>query len=158
MPHHYRPAVGIIVINHEQKIFLAKRIDSEEYAWQMPQGGIDDGEDIRAAAFRELEEETSIKQDQLEYIAETKDWLFYDFPKEMQTTLWDGKYKGQKQKWFFMRFHADDQEICLDTDHPEFQEWQWVELHSIADHVVPFKKELYQQLIQYIENWLRETC
>ncbi|MGB1539960.1 MAG: RNA pyrophosphohydrolase [Rickettsiales bacterium] len=141
----YRPAVGILLLNPHNLVFVAKRIDMPSEAWQMPQGGMDDGETPEEAAFRELKEE--IGTHNAEIIAESKDWLTYDLPEPLIGKLWGGKYRGQKQKWFAMRFLGEDAEINLDTEEPEFLEWKWEQLHRTPELIVPFKRELYQKLV-----------
>ena len=132
-----RTGVGIILLNKENKVFVAKRIDNPKNFWQMPQGGVDDGEDYLAAAYRELEEETSIKNVKL--IQELEGSTTYILPKHLLGIIWKGKYKGQKQKWFLMRHLNNDQEINIRTKNPEFLDWKWIELDQITDLVVDFK-------------------
>ena len=141
----YRPCVGIMLVNSEDKVFVAKRLDSELEAWQMPQGGIDEGEDTKAAALRELEEETGVTQ--VTILAESADWHPYDIPVEMIPKVWGGNYRGQKQKWFLMRFNGTDTDINIDTEEPEFSEWRWTEPHTLPDLIVPFKRKLYQNIV-----------
>ena len=141
----YRPCVGIILLNRDGKVFVARRIDTRAEAWQMPQGGIDEGENIKQAAMRELGEE--IGTNHAEIIAEHDDWLYYDLPDSLKGILWGGKYGGQKQKWFVMRFLGTDSDINLETEHPEFLEWKWEDFARVPDLIVPFKRELYQKLV-----------
>jgi putative (di)nucleoside polyphosphate hydrolase len=141
----YRPGVGIMLINRDGRVFVAKRIDTISEAWQMPQGGIDDGEDPRTAALRELEEE--IGTNRAEIIAESADWYSYDLPDEIIPKIWGGKYRGQKQKWFALRFTGSDADINIQTAHPEFCEWKWVPMHELPNLIVPFKRELYAALV-----------
>ncbi|MEQ8735619.1 MAG: RNA pyrophosphohydrolase [Rhodospirillaceae bacterium] len=141
----YRQGVGVVLLNAENRVFVAQRIDTKEPAWQMPQGGLDQGEDPYAAALRELEEETGTNKAAL--IAETKDWLRYDLPEDLQTKMWKGKYRGQEQKWYLMRFTGTDADINIDTEHPEFSEWKWAEFKTLPDMIVGFKKELYNQIV-----------
>ena len=145
-----RSGVGIVVINKENKVFVAKRIDNPKNFWQMPQGGVDDGEDFLTAAYRELEEETSIKN--VELISELEGFISYDLPDRLLGIIWKGKFKGQKQKWFLMRFLGDDTEINIKTDKPEFLEWKWIDLESITDVVVDFKLEVYKTLKSEIKK------
>ena len=144
-----RNGVGIVVLNKENKIFVAKRIDNPKNFWQMPQGGVDKGEDFLAAAYRELEEETSIKS--VELIKEIDEITTYLLPKHLLGFIWKGKYKGQKQKWFLMRFLGNDNEININTNKPEFLDWKWIELDKITDVVVDFKLEVYKELQKKIK-------
>ena len=139
-----RSGVGIVVLNKENKVFVAKRIDNPKNFWQMPQGGVDDGEDFLAAAYRELEEETSIKN--VELVKEIEGTITYELPKNLLGIIWKGKYKGQKQKWFCMRFKGDDTEINIKTKKPEFSEWRWIDLDEITNWVVDFKNDVYKNL------------
>ena len=141
----YRQGVGVVLLNANGKVFVAQRNDTQEPAWQMPQGGIDTGEDPFEAALRELEEETGTAKATL--IAETDGWLHYDIPPGLQAKMWKGKYRGQEQKWYLMRFTGTDADINLDTEHPEFSEWMWAEFSTLPDMIVGFKKELYQQIV-----------
>lgn len=138
----YRPCAGLMVMNREGKIFVARRIDTDLDAWQMPQGGIDDGEDPKTAALREMKEE--IGTDKAEIIAESQDWLTYDLPDHLIGKVWKGKYRGQKQKWFLLRFLGDDSDINIATEHPEFDAWQWMALEDVPKYIVPFKRDIYQ--------------
>ncbi len=138
----YRPCVGAMLFNSDGQVFVARRIDTVAEAWQMPQGGIDDGEDPRDAVLRELEEE--IGTDKFEIVNETDDWLTYDLPDELIGKVWRGRYRGQRMKWFALRFTGTDSDIDLDTDHPEFEDWRWLPLDQIADMIVPFKRTVYQ--------------
>ena len=139
-----RSGVGIVVLNKENKVFVAKRIDNPKNFWQMPQGGVDEGEDFLKAAYRELEEETSIKN--VELIQELDGTITYELPDRLLGLIWKGKYRGQKQKWFLMRFVGVDNEINIKTKHPEFLEWKWVELENITDLVVDFKLHVYKEV------------
>ena len=140
-----RSGVGIVVLNKANKIFVAKRIDNPKNFWQMPQGGVDQGEDFLTAAHRELEEETSIKNVKL--IKELDGFITYNLPSNLLGVIWKGKYKGQKQKWFIMKFTGKDNEININTKKPEFLDWRWVDLETITDTVVDFKLKVYEQLI-----------
>lgn len=142
----YRPNVGIMLLNKEGEVFVAQRIDTPGPAWQMPQGGIDEGEDYQTAALRELEEETSIAH--VEILKESDSWYFYDLPPELQGKIWGGNYLGQRQKWFLMRYLGEDSDIDLETSHPEFSSWKWVDFAVLADLAVPFKVGIYQTLVK----------
>ena len=143
----YRSGVGIAVLNKNNKVFVARRIDNPKNFWQMPQGGVDKNEDFLTAAFRELDEETSIKS--VELIKELDGFITYNLPDHLLGIIWKGKYKGQTQKWFVMRFIGEDSEININTKHPEFLEWKWVELSEITKLVVNFKLDLYQDCLLY---------
>jgi putative (di)nucleoside polyphosphate hydrolase len=140
----YRPCAGIMLLNNQNQVFVAKRIDTAVEAWQMPQGGIDQGEDPKEAAIRELEEETGIRDTQV--IAEYEGWLTYDLPDELYGKVWKGKFGGQTMKWYVMRFNGNENDINIETAHPEFSEWKWTEISNIPDMIVPFKKDIYQKL------------
>ena len=146
----YRVGVGIIVLNKENKIFVAKRIDNPRNFWQMPQGGVDEGEDFLSAAYRELEEETSIKN--VELITEIDEITTYELPDYLLGKIWKGKFKGQKQKWFIMRYLGNDDEININTHKPEFLDWKWIDLNSITKIVVRFKLDVYKILQQKIKK------
>tara|TARA_Y100000591_G_scaffold316487_1_gene325133 strand:+ start:280 stop:756 length:477 start_codon:yes stop_codon:yes gene_type:complete len=145
-----RNGVGIIVLNKKNKVFVAKRIDNPKNFWQMPQGGVDDGEDFLKAAYRELEEETSIKN--VELIKEFDDTITYELPDHLLGIIWKGKYRGQKQKWFLMRFVGEEKEINIKTKKPEFLEWKWVEINQITESVVDFKLHVYKELKEKIKK------
>ena len=148
----YRSGVGIVVLNKDNKVFVAKRIDNPKNFWQMPQGGVDKNEDYLSAAYRELEEETSIKS--VELISELDGLITYDLPDHLLGIIWKGRYKGQTQKWYLMRFTGNDEEINIKTKHPEFLEWKWVELDKITDLVVKFKLELYKEVKDKVKKIL----
>ena len=139
-----RSGVGIVILNKENKIFVARRIDNPKNFWQMPQGGVDKNEDFLSAAYRELEEETSIKN--VELIKEIDEMFTYELPKYLLGIIWKGKYKGQRQKWFIMRFLGTDDEININTSKPEFLEWKWIDLDTITKVVVDFKLQVYKKL------------
>lgn len=143
----YRPCVGVMLVNMDGKVFVGQRIDSKVEAWQMPQGGIDEGEDIKAAALRELHEETGIVHDLVEIIAKAKEEHFYDLPPELVGKLWGGAYRGQRQFWFLARFLGSDDDINIRTHHPEFGEWKWTEPETLPDLIVPFKRKLYRDIL-----------
>ena len=139
-----RKGVGIVLLNQNNQIFVAKRIDNPNDFWQMPQGGIDIGENPLQAAYRELKEETSIKSVKL--IKEINNEITYLLPNNLLGIIWRGKFKGQTQKWFIMRFLGEDKEINLKTNHPEFLDWKWINLENITDKVVDFKLHVYQEI------------
>ncbi len=141
----YRQGVGIMLINKDKNVFVAKRIDMTSEAWQMPQGGIDEGEKPRDSAMRELGEE--IGTEKAAILAESKGWYTYDLPETLIPKIWGGKYRGQQQKWYAMRFDGTDTDINIATKHPEFSEWKWVKPETLPDIIVPFKRELYQALV-----------
>ena len=148
----YRSGVGIVVLNKDDKVFVAKRIDNPKNFWQMPQGGVDKNENYLSAAYRELEEETSIKS--VELISELDGLITYDLPDHLLGIIWKGKYRGQSQKWYLMRFTGNEEEINIKTKHPEFLEWKWVELDQITDLVVKFKLELYKEVKDKVKKIL----
>ena len=147
-----RSGVGIVVLNKENKVFVARRIDNPKNYWQMPQGGIDDDEDYLIAAYRELREETGIKN--VELIKELDGFTTYKLPTNLLGIIWKGKYKGQKQKWFVMRFLGNDDEINIKTKKPEFLDWKWIELDKITDLVVKFKLDVYKEIKKKVKNIL----
>ncbi len=148
----YRAGVGIMLVNADNRVFVGQRFDSVVEAWQMPQGGIDDGEDPYQAALRELEEETGVKPHLTSLIAETADWLTYDLPPELVGTIWKGRYRGQRQKWYALRFMGTDADVNLEAHpgHAEFKAWQWAELDRLAALIVPFKRVLYGELVRQL--------
>ena len=147
-----RSGVGIILLNKENKVFVAKRIDNPKNFWQMPQGGIDKGEDFYTAALRELKEETSITS--IKLIKEIEGNFTYILPDNLIGIIWKGKFRGQKQKWFIMRFTGDKSEINLKTEHPEFLDWKWIDLKNLTEIAVPFKLEVYKKLTPEIKKIL----
>ena len=145
-----RNGVGIIVLNKKNKVFVAKRIDNPKNYWQMPQGGVDEGEDSIKAAYRELEEETNIKSVKL--IKELDGTITYELPNHLLGIIWKGKYRGQKQKWFLMRFVGEDKEINIKTKNPEFLDWKWIDLDQITEIVVDFKLHVYKELKEKVKK------
>jgi putative (di)nucleoside polyphosphate hydrolase len=143
----YRKGVGVLLLNAQNRVFAARRIDMIAEAWQMPQGGIDDGEDPEKAAFRELEEETGVRKRDVTLIARSRGWLRYDLPAELVPMLWKGHYRGQEQLWFAMQLTAQESAINIHTEHPEFSEWKWVHIQELPSLIVPFKRPLYEQII-----------
>jgi len=150
----YRRGVGVMLLNAEKKVFVGARIDNTDEAWQMPQGGIDEDEEPWATALRELEEETGIEPHLVERIADCAERLKYDLPEELCGTLWGGKYVGQDQDWYLARFLGRDSDIDIATKHPEFREWRWIEPQQLPDLIVPFKRELYRQLLSEFSDYL----
>ena len=145
-----RNGVGILVLNKNNKVFVAKRIDNPKNYWQMPQGGINKGESYLDAAYRELKEETSIQSVSL--IKEIEDYITYDLPDHLLGIIWRGKFKGQKQKWFIMRFYGKDSEININTKKAEFLDWKWVDINQITKLVVDFKLHVYKKLTKEVEK------
>jgi putative (di)nucleoside polyphosphate hydrolase len=145
-----RSGVGIVLLKVCNKVFVAKRIENPKYFWQMPQGGVDEGEDFLKAAYRELEEETSIKN--VELIKELEGTITYELPDRLLGIIWKGKYRGQKQKWFLMRFIGQEEEINVETKNPEFLDWKWIELDQITEVVVDFKLHVYKELKEKVKK------
>ena len=150
----YRPAAGILLLSREGKVFVAQRIDNKLEAWQMPQGGLDEGEDELAGALRELEEETGITAQQVEIIQRCPVELYYDLPDDMLGKIWKGQYRGQRQTWFLMRFIARDEDIDIETAEPEFRAWRWADPDELPHLIVPFKKQLYEDVLKAFRDWL----
>jgi putative (di)nucleoside polyphosphate hydrolase len=144
----YRPCVGMMVVSRAGRVFAGQRLDSPGPAWQMPQGGVDEGENPREAVLRELWEETGITADKVEILAETRDWIPYDLPHHLVPRLWKGRYRGQKQRWFLLRFLGSDDDIDIGTTHPEFSRWTWLQPEELLDRVVPFKRDTYRRVIE----------
>jgi len=151
-PEGYRPGVGIMLVDQANRVFVARRIDTKEQAWQMPQGGIDRGEKPREAALRELKEE--IGTDKAEILAESSQWFSYDLPVEIASRIWKGRYRGQCQKWFLMRHLGDGTDIDVATEHPEFDSWRWVLADELPDIIIPFKRQLYIDILGEFRSFL----
>lgn len=151
----YRRNVGVMLVNAAGQAFVGQRIDSHTAAWQMPQGGIDKGEDPRTAALRELTEETGVTPDLVTIEAETEGWITYDLPHDLVPKLWKGRYRGQEQKWFLMRFRGTDDQVRIDADdHQEFSEWRWLPTDQLVAQIVPFKRPVYEQVVAAFEGKL----
>jgi putative (di)nucleoside polyphosphate hydrolase len=150
----YRPAAGVMLLNREGKVWVGQRLDSTLEAWQMPQGGLDEGEDALEGALRELEEETGIRREKVELIARCPAELTYDLPEDLVGKLWRGKWKGQRQTWFLLRFLGTDADVNLATAHPEFRAWKWAEPAELPAMIVPFKKQLYEDVLAAFREWL----
>ena len=144
----YRPCVGVVLVNDAGLIFAGRRHDGPASAWQMPQGGIDEGEKPREAALRELREETGVSAGLVEFVVKSPDWVTYDLPEELVGKIWGGKYRGQRQRWFLFRFLGRDIDIDIETDHPEFAEWRWVKADEMLAVIVPFKRAVYEAVIK----------
>ena len=143
----YRPCVGLMVLNADSDVFVGQRNDRDSEAWQMPQGGVDKGETPRDAALRELWEETGITSDLVSVIGETEAWLPYDLPHDLVPRIWKGRFRGQEQKWFLMRFNGTDDQINIETKHPEFSHWRWQPVDLLLANIVPFKREVYGKVL-----------
>ncbi|GAB5467680.1 MAG: RNA pyrophosphohydrolase [Rhodospirillales bacterium] len=153
-PAAYRPGAGILLLNARREAFVAQRIDNPGPAWQMPQGGLEKKEEPRSGALRELTEETSIRPERVAILDEIEEWISYDLPTSLTATLWKGKYRGQRQKWFCGVFLGSDDEVDLATQHPEFNAWKWVPVAETVDLIVPFKRDLYREIIGRFEiHW-----
>lgn len=150
----YRPCVGVMLVNREGLVFAGQRIDSPSPAWQMPQGGIDKGETPSDAAYRELWEETGVTRDLVEKVAKTHGWVTYDLPPDLLGKVWGGRYRGQKQKWFLFRFLGTDDQIRIETDHPEFASWRWIDVDEMVATIVPFKRAVYDEVVRSFRAYL----
>ena len=149
----YRKGVGVVLLNKKNEIFVGKRIDNEEFdAWQMPQGGINKNETPIKAAFRELKEETGVMKKDVKILSVSKNWLYYDLPKNLIKKVFKGKYKGQKQKWYIMRFYGKNHKINIQTENPEFQNWKWTPSRKLKNIIVSFKKKLYREILKEFEG------
>ena len=150
----YRPNVGMMIINQKKEIFVGKRIDHPSNFWQMPQGGIDAQEIPSIAALREMDEEVGIKKNKVDLLTESKDWYYYSIPSDLAKTLWKGKYKGQRQKWFLYKFKGTEKDINIHTEHPEFSDYKWVTKDFLVPNIVPFKKKIYEKLLLEFKGYL----
>lgn len=150
----YRPAAAVMLLNGEGKVFVAQRIDNALDAWQMPQGGLDPDEDPQAGALRELEEETGIPPHLVEILGRAPQELLYDLPPELMGKIWGGKYRGQTQHWFVARFLGSDADINIETAEPEFRAWKWADASELVDLIVPFKRDLYAQVVESFRDYL----
>ena len=153
-PKDYRPNVGMMIINQKKEIFVGKRIDHPSNFWQMPQGGIDAQEIPSIAALREMDEEVGIKKNKVDLLTESKDWYYYSIPSDLAKTLWKGKYKGQRQKWFLYKFKGIEKDINIHTEHPEFSDYKWVTKDFLVPNIVPFKKKIYEKLLLEFKDYL----
>lgn len=150
----YRPAVGVMLLNAERKVWVGQRLDNKLEAWQMPQGGLDPGESPLQGAYRELEEETGIVPDLVEILSQAKDPLYYDLPDDLIGKVWKEPWRGQRQTWFLARFLGQDEDVNIATPDPEFRAWKWAEPAELPAMIVPFKKQLYEQLVDEFAEWL----
>ena len=151
----YRDGVGIALLNDADMVFVGQRIDQTAEAWQMPQGGIDPGEDPLTAALREMEEEIGVAASLAEIIAESRDWLTYDLPPDLADKVWKGRYRSQRQKWYLARFQGQDSDINLETAHPEFNQWRWLRFRQLPDMIVPFKRPIYELIVAEFADKVR---
>lgn len=150
----YRPNVGLMILDPAGRVFAGQRIDNPGPAWQMPQGGIDEGETPLDAAYRELAEETGIPPSAVELVAEAPEWVTYDLPPELVPRIWKGRYRGQRQRWFLMRFTGDERLIGIATEHPEFSRWDWIEPARLVELIVPFKRATYATVLSAFRPYL----
>ncbi len=150
----YRPCVGVMLMNAAGHIFVGQRKDRFEEAWQMPQGGVEKGEAPRTAALRELWEETGVTADLVEIVAESAQWLPYDLPHDLVPQIWKGRFRGQEQKWFLMRFQGSDEQVNIATEHPEFSTWRWQDPAHLVERIVPFKRVVYEKVVEEFAPYL----
>ena len=150
----YRPAAGVMLLNHDGKVWVGQRLDSTLEAGQMPQGGLDPGEAAEDGALRELEEETGISRDKVEILARAPGELLYDLPDDLLGKIWKGKWRGQRQSWFLMRFTGTDADVNLQTTEPEFRAWKWANPQELPELIVPFKQGLYRDILKAFAAWL----
>ncbi|MFN4276354.1 MAG: RNA pyrophosphohydrolase [Ferrovibrio sp.] len=151
----YREGVGIALLNRDDLVFVGQRIDQTAEAWQMPQGGIDPGEDPLQAALREMEEEIGVPKKLAEVVAESRGWLSYDLPADLADKVWGGRYRGQRQKWYLARFKGRDSDINIETTHPEFKEWRWLPFRQLPELIVPFKRPIYELIVAEFADRVR---
>ncbi|MCW0233611.1 MAG: RNA pyrophosphohydrolase [Ferrovibrio sp.] len=151
----YRDGVGVALLNADDMVFVGQRIDQTAEAWQMPQGGIDPGEDPLQAALREMEEEIGVPATLAEVIAESRGWLSYDLPRDLADKVWKGKYRGQRQKWYLARFKGRDSDINIQTAHPEFNQWRWLPFRQLPEMIVPFKRPIYELIVAEFADRVR---
>lgn len=150
----YRPCAGVMLRNAQGDVFVGQRKDNAVAAWQMPQGGVEKGEEVREAALRELEEETGVSRDLVTVVAQTAGWVPYDLPHDLVGKLWKGRFRGQEQKWFLMDFHGHDDQVNIATKHAEFSAWQWLPVADLVDNIVPFKRHVYAAVLKEFEEYL----
>lgn len=150
----YRPAVGVMLLNAQRKVWVGQRLDNKLEAWQMPQGGLDPGESPLEGAYRELEEETGIVADLVEILTQAKEELYYDLPEDLIGKVWKEPWRGQRQTWFLARFLGEDKDVDIATPDPEFRAWKWAEPSELPALIVPFKKKLYEDLVEAFADWL----
>lgn len=150
----YRPCVGVMLANAQGHVFVGQRIDNDAAAWQMPQGGVDPGEEPRAAALRELWEETGVPGHLVSVEAETEGWIPYELPHEIVPRIWKGRYKGQEQKWFLLRFNGQDKDVNIATESPEFSQWRWLDPAELVAQIVPFKRVVYEKVLKEFGEFL----
>ena len=154
----YRPCVGLMLVNDAGKVWTGRRRDrpkGQPAAWQMPQGGVDPGEDVREAGLRELWEETGLGPDKVELRAQTEEPITYDLPPELQGNIWGGRYRGQSMHWLLLHFTGADGDIDIETRHPEFDDWKWQDPNRLVSEIVPFKREVYARVVDHFRSFLR---